>query len=158
MRKLFLLFLVAHQCFCDQEKRPNILWIVGENLKLDLGCYGAQNVKTPHLDKLASEGERYTKVFSTSPVCAPSRSAFFVGMYQTTTDTHNMRSHREDNYRLLRSASDHSSPERCRVLYQQNHERGGDRFWETGLNFVNEGKLYDGSKWEDLKKNQPFFR
>ena len=42
----------------------------------------------------------YTKVFSTSPVCAPSRSAFFVGMYQTTTDTHNMRSHREDDYRL----------------------------------------------------------
>ena len=49
------------------EKRPNILWIVGENLKLDLGCYGAKNVKTPNLDKLASEGERYTKVFSTSP-------------------------------------------------------------------------------------------
>jgi len=33
--------------------RPNIVWIVGENLKLDLGCYGAQHVKTPHLDGLA---------------------------------------------------------------------------------------------------------
>ena len=33
-------------------KRPNILWIVGENLKLDLGCYGAKNVKTPNLDGL----------------------------------------------------------------------------------------------------------
>ena len=61
-------------------QRPNILWIVGENLKLDLGCYGATNVKTPHLDALAKRGVRYTHVFATSPVCAPSRSAFFTGM------------------------------------------------------------------------------
>ena len=91
------LFLVAAENTLD---RPNIVWIVGENLKLDLGCYGAQHVKTPHLDGLAKEGMRYTKVFSTSPVCAPSRSAFFTGMYQTSSDTHNMRSHREDDYRL----------------------------------------------------------
>ena len=68
-------------------KRPNILWIVGENLKLDLGCYGAKNVRTPNLDALAAGGMRYTHTFSTSPVCAPSRSAFFVGMYQTTSDS-----------------------------------------------------------------------
>ena len=94
------LFSLITSSFVFSEDKPNILWIVGENLKLDLGCYGAKNVKTPNLDKLAAQGERYTKVFSTSPVCAPSRSAFFVGMYQTTTDTHNMRSHREDDYRL----------------------------------------------------------
>ena len=79
---------------------PNILWLVGENMKLDLGVYGANNVSTPHLDGLATNGQRYTHVFSTSPVCAPSRSAFMVGMYQTTTDMHNMRSHRDDDYRL----------------------------------------------------------
>ena len=160
MRKLFLLFLVAHQCFCDEEKRPNILWIVGENLKLDLGCYGAQNVKTPHLDKLASEGERYTKVFSTSPVCAPSRSAFFVGMYQTTTDTHNMRSHREDNYRLPEGVRPITHRLKDVGYYTANLKTMNGEEIGSGkldLNFVNEGKLYDGSKWEDLKKNQPFF-
>ena len=36
------------------KRRPNIVWIVGENLKLDLGCYGASNVKTPYLDRLAA--------------------------------------------------------------------------------------------------------
>jgi len=61
-----------------KTERPNILWIVGENLKLDLGCYGAKNVHTPNLDALAADGMRYTHAFSTSPVCAPSRSAFFV--------------------------------------------------------------------------------
>ena len=118
--------------------RPNIVWIVGENLKLDLGCYGAQHVKTPHLDGLAKEGMRYTKVFATSPVCAPSRSAFFTGMYQTSSDTHNMRSHREDDYRL---------PEGVRPLthrlkaswihhgkYQDNEWRG-DWFWKARPEF-----------------------
>src|SRR5688572_20319721 len=81
-------------------KRPNILWLVGENLAHDLGCYGEQNVRTPHLDSLARQGVRYTNVFATNPTCAPSRSAFFTGMYQTTTDTHNMRSHRNDDFRL----------------------------------------------------------
>ena len=57
----------------SDDRSPNILWIVGENLKLDLGCYGAKNVKTPVLDGLAKKGVRYTHVFSTSPVCAPSR-------------------------------------------------------------------------------------
>ena len=147
-------FLVA------APKRPNILWIVGENMKLDLGCYGAENVKTPHLDGLAAKGIRYTKVFSTSPVCAPSRSAFFVGMYQTSSDTHNMRSHREDGYRL---------PEGVRPLTHRLKDVGyttgniktmGDEVVGSGkldLNFVNEGKLYDADTWEATTSKQPFF-
>lgn len=153
--------LVSLACNLRAEtKRPNILWLVGENMKLDLGCYGAENVKTPNLDGLAAKGERYTHVFSTSPVCAPSRSAFFVGMYQTSSDTHNMRSHREDDYRL---------PEGVRPLTHRlmdvgyftaniatmNGEEVGSA--KLDLNFVNEGKLYDTDKWEDLKGNQPFF-
>ena len=153
--------LVSLACNLRAEtKRPNILWLVGENMKLDLGCYGTENVKTPNLDGLAAKGERYTHVFSTSPVCAPSRSAFFVGMYQTSSDTHNMRSHREDDYRL---------PEGVRPLTHRlmdvgyftaniatmNGEEVGSA--KLDLNFVNEGKLYDTDKWEDLKSNQPFF-
>ena len=60
------LFSLITSGFVFSRDKPNILWIVGENLKLDLGCYGAKNVKTPNLDKLAAQGERYTKVFSTS--------------------------------------------------------------------------------------------
>lgn len=160
MRYFLLLLLFLSQNLGFGEKRPNILWIVGENLKLDLGCYGAKNVKTPNLDKLAREGERYTKVFSTSPVCAPSRSAFFVGMYQTTTDTHNMRSHREDEYRLPEGVRPITHRLKDVGYYTSNLKTMNGEEIGSGkldLNFVNEGKLYDGSKWEDLKKNQPFF-
>jgi N-sulfoglucosamine sulfohydrolase len=140
--------------------RPNILWIVAENIKLDLGCYGAENVQTPHIDGLAENGIRYTRVFATSPVCAPSRSAFMTGMYQTTTGTHNMRSHREDDYRL---------PEGVRPITHRLQDAGyftanistiGNRVVGTGkldLNFVNEGPIYQSENWEDLKNNQPFF-
>ncbi|MYI83936.1 MAG: sulfatase-like hydrolase/transferase, partial [Rhodothermaceae bacterium] len=97
----YLIFLIALFCLpaCGGERpvqgvQPNILWIVGENFALDLGIYGAENVHTPNLDSLARAGLLFTNVFATSPVCAPSRSAFMTGMYQTSTDTHNMRSHR----------------------------------------------------------------
>ncbi|WP_186776465.1 sulfatase family protein [Rubripirellula reticaptiva] len=154
---------VTSKCAADESKdakRPNILWIVGENLKLDLGCYGAANVKTPALDALAEKGVRYTHVFSTSPVCAPSRSAFFVGMYQTTTDTHNMRSHRSDGYRLPEGVRPITHRLKDVGYFTANIATLGGQQVGSGkldLNFVEEGKLYDTSKWEDLQGNEPFF-
>lgn len=142
------------------SKHPNIIWIVGENLNLDLGIYGEELVSTPNLDSLGRNGMLYTHVFSTSPVCAPSRSAFMTGMYQTSTDTHNMRSHREDDYRL----PDGVRPVTHRLedvgYYTANITNIGDRIVGTGkldLNFVNEGPLYNSEEWSTLKSNQPFF-
>jgi arylsulfatase A-like enzyme len=56
-----------------------------------LGCFGDSVAKTPHLDKLAGEGVRFTNVFSTAGVCAPSRSALITGMYQNGIGTQHMR-------------------------------------------------------------------
>ena len=64
---LLSIFLCASVSFA--KEKPNILWIVGENFSMDLACYGQKNVKTPNLDGLAKDGVRYTKVYSTSPVC-----------------------------------------------------------------------------------------
>ncbi|WP_197442569.1 sulfatase family protein [Lignipirellula cremea] len=139
---------------------PNILWIVGENLALDLGCYGGPNVETPRLDRLAEQGMRYTNVYATSPVCAPSRSAFMTGMYQTTTDMHHMRSHRDDDFRLPAGVRPLTHRLRDAGYYTANLTRIGDQIIGTGkldLNFVNEGELYDTDDWEELKSHQPFF-
>jgi len=83
-----------------QARRPNILWLIAENIGPDLGCYGTPLVQTPHLDGLAAQGVRYTGAFSTCPICAPSRSAFMTGMYATTIDAQHMRSHRHDDFHL----------------------------------------------------------
>jgi arylsulfatase A-like enzyme len=144
------------------ERKPNILWLIGENLCHDLGCYGETQVRTPHLDRLAAEGTRYTHAFATNPACAPSRSAFFTGMYQTTTDTHPMRAHRTDHYRLPPGVRPITHRLRDLGYFTANIETIGTQIVGTGkldLNFVNEGSLYhDNAKtWESLRGRQPFF-
>jgi arylsulfatase A-like enzyme len=142
------------------SRRPNILWLIGENIDLDLGCYGEKLVRTPNLDRLAAEGVRYTRVFSTNPACAPSRSAFFTGMYQTSTDTHPMRSHRDDAFRLPPGVRPVTHWLRDAGYFTANIKAIGDRAVGTGkldLNFVNEGPLYAWDDWSALKTRQPFF-
>ncbi len=71
--------------------RPNILWISLEDISPDLGCYGDKYAVTPNIDKLATQGCRYTNAFTHAGVCAPSRSGIITGMYPTTMGTHYMR-------------------------------------------------------------------
>ncbi|MCS7254597.1 MAG: sulfatase-like hydrolase/transferase [Armatimonadota bacterium] len=72
-------------------ERPNFLWITCEDMSSTLGCFGDLYAFTPNLDRLASEGVRFTNVFTHSPVCAPSRSGVITGMYPTSIGTHHMR-------------------------------------------------------------------
>jgi N-sulfoglucosamine sulfohydrolase len=72
--------------------RPNILWISLEDISPDLGCYGDKYAVTPNIDRLASQGCRYTNAFTHAGVCAPSRSGVITGMYPTSLGTHHMRS------------------------------------------------------------------
>ncbi|MSU51321.1 MAG: arylsulfatase [Opitutus sp.] len=62
--------------------RPNIVFILSDDVGYgDLGCYGANQVKTPHLDRLAREGIRFTDAHATGSVCTPTRFAFVTGRY-----------------------------------------------------------------------------
>src|SRR5438067_4094070 len=81
-------------------ERPNILWLIAEDFGNHLSCCGTKEVWTPHLDKLAADGVRHARFYTTSPVCSPSRSAFMTGMYQTTIGAHKHRAHRDDGYKL----------------------------------------------------------
>ena len=95
--------------------RPNILWLIAEDFGNHLGCCGTREVQTPNLDRLAREGVRYSRFYTTAPVCSASRSAFMTGMYQTTIGAHNHRSHRDDGYRL---------PPGVRLLTEWFHDGG----------------------------------
>jgi arylsulfatase A-like enzyme len=62
--------------------KPNIVFIMADDIGYgDVGCYGAQRVKTPHLDRLAREGLRFTDAHTTASVCTPTRFAFLTGQY-----------------------------------------------------------------------------
>lgn len=63
-------------------RKPNIIYILADDLGPgDLGCYGQKKIKTPHLDKLAAGGLRFTQFYVGSPVCAPSRCCFMTGKH-----------------------------------------------------------------------------
>ena len=66
----------------SEASRPNIVLIVADDLGYgDLGCYGHPVAKTPHIDRLAQQGVRFTQHYSGSPVCAPSRCVLLTGRH-----------------------------------------------------------------------------
>lgn len=71
------------------QKLPNILFIFADDWGYgDLGCYGNKEVQTPNLDKLASEGVRFTQFYVTSGVCSPSRSSVITGHFPAEHNVH----------------------------------------------------------------------
>jgi arylsulfatase B len=87
MRSLSLLILftlVAGLRAADSPSRPNIVFIVADDLGYgEPGCYGGRDIPTPHLDALAAGGVRFTNGYVTAPFCAASRAALLTGRYQT---------------------------------------------------------------------------
>lgn len=61
--------------------RMNILLITGDDLGLQLGCYGEKRIRTPHMDNLAASGVRFETAYVTQASCSPSRSSIFTGLF-----------------------------------------------------------------------------
>ena len=70
--------------------RPNILLLVAEDLSPRVGSFGDTVAETPNIDQLAAQGTRYTNVFTTAGVCAPSRAALITGQHQTRMAHHHI--------------------------------------------------------------------
>lgn len=80
--KLWPTLLLA-ACFAASAHaaKPNIIFVLSDDLAMgDLGCYGQKLIQTPHLDRMAAEGTRYTQAYSGTSVCAPSRSSLMTGL------------------------------------------------------------------------------
>ena len=140
--------------------RPNIIWIITEDMSAELGCYGYPLVKTPNLDALAKGGVRYTNTFATGPVCSASRSALITAMYQTSIDAHNHRSHRDDGYTLPEPVKPITDYFRQAGYYTVSGELGPDGVkgpGKTDYNFELKNKLFDATDWSSRKEGQPFF-
>ena len=93
MKRLLPLLLACTLDATAAQDRPNFLWITSEdNSAWFIGCYGNPQARTPNLDRLASQGVRYTHAFANAPVCAVVRSTWITGVCAISTGTHNMRS------------------------------------------------------------------
>jgi arylsulfatase A-like enzyme len=151
------------------QARPNILWFVVDDMSANFSCYGETGVRTPHVDRLAREGTRFTRAYATAPVCSPYRSALITGMYQTTIGAHHHRSGRGERRIQL--------PEGVRPiaeLFQQagywtcigsglpgsdfrSRPAARDRLGKTDYNFDWDRAMYHSHDWAARQAGQPFF-
>lgn len=134
--------------------RPNILWIVCDDLGPDLKCYRARNVNTPAFDRLAGEGIRFNRAFATAPVCSTSRSALITGRYQTEIGCENHRT--QDKQPLPDNTVPITELFRRAGYFVCNSDAAFSKPGKTDYNFLHDNSLYDGIDWRQ-REGRPFF-
>ncbi|WP_443217439.1 sulfatase family protein [Rhodopirellula sp. P2] len=141
------------------DDRPNIVWIIPDDMSAHFSCYGETAIETPHVDALAKGGVQFNQAYVTAPVCSTCRSAFITGMYQTSIGAHHHRSGRgtekielPDNVtmvpKLFQDAGYHTSITGWPL---------NGRFGKTDYNFEWDESIYDSADWTDHRPEQPFF-
>lgn len=131
-------------------RKPNIVWITCEDISPHLGCYGDPDAATPNLDKLASQGVKYTGAYATAPVCSPSRSCLITGVVANSMGTMHLRG------LMPRPSSVPCFPELLRDAgyYTSNNVKedynftGSSTWWDESSNQAH---------WRKRRKGQPFF-
>ena len=122
-------------------KPPNIIIVLADDLGYgDLGCYGHPSIRTPHLDRMAAEGMRFTDFYSAAEVCTPSRAALMTGRYPIRSGMCN------DKFRVLRRTSIGGLPAEEITLAQALKKRG----YATGM----VGKWHLGN-YENVSAHTP---
>jgi len=103
MRAILLAILlrlpgIPDAIYGQETPRPNILWIIADDqVPYVIGAYGNKQVRTPNLDKLASQGMRFDRAFCSSPVCTASRQSFLTGRYPRTVGVTQLQSALPEN-------------------------------------------------------------
>jgi arylsulfatase A-like enzyme len=84
---LFMQFLIVPSMAQSKErkKKYNVLFIIADDLRTELGAYGVTGIKTPNIDRLAKRSTRFDRAYANYPLCNPSRSSFLTGRYPTET-------------------------------------------------------------------------
>ena len=81
MKSVLLSFVLCTLAAAAGE-RPNIIFIMADDQGYaDVGCYGSEHIRTPHIDRMAREGVRFTNCYSGSAVCAPTRCVLMTGLH-----------------------------------------------------------------------------
>jgi len=133
------------------QGNTNFVWIMLEDWSLDLGCYGNNELSTPHVDAFAEQGIRFTNAFCSAPVCSSSRSAMITGFHQNYIGAHQHDTKGDDQRPL---------PYGIKTMPQLLQETGYFTALmisnKTHFNFSGETGFM-GSDWKERKSGQPFF-
>jgi arylsulfatase A-like enzyme len=110
----------------QQGRQPNVVFIMADDLGYgDLGCYGQKEIRTPNMDRLASQGLRFTQAYSGGPVCTPARSVLMTGLHNGHTPARDNIPH----YHTYLKEEDVTVAE---VLKAVGYRTGGVGKWSLG--------------------------
>ena len=102
MKDIIIVYIVIMACLCSSKttscvygqvegSKPNIIFILADDLGYgDLGCYGQETIVTPNIDRMASQGLRFTQHYAGATVCAPSRNSLMTGQHMGNTTIKSM--------------------------------------------------------------------
>ncbi|MCX7010915.1 MAG: sulfatase-like hydrolase/transferase, partial [Kiritimatiellaeota bacterium] len=74
----------------EKGKRPNVLFLIVDDMTTTLGCYGDRDARTPHMDALAARGVRFERAYTQFSLCNPTRCAFLTGCYPERTEVYDL--------------------------------------------------------------------
>lgn len=140
------------------QVKPNILWIVANDISPDLSCYGNTLVHTPNLDRLASQGILFENLFTVGAVCSPSRSAFITGMYQVSIHSQNQfTKYKKPLPEPVIPVTEYFRKAGYFVANGSGTDPRQARHY-TGYNFLHDpAAMHDGTDWSQRAEGQPFF-
>ena len=108
-------------------QRPNVVILLADDLGIqDLGCFGRREHRTPHLDRLAAEGARFTQAYAAASVCSPSRAALLTGLSPARLRITTFLNGRSDraSHRLLGAPIERGLPAGATTLAEALRARG----------------------------------
>ncbi|MEM6689737.1 MAG: sulfatase [Planctomycetota bacterium] len=147
MSKTLSLILITLGCFCGPdlpgaEKQPlNVLFIASDDMRPELGCYGADHVRSPNLDRLAARGTTFLRAYCQQAVCSPSRSSLMTGLRPDTIRIWDLATHFRDNTPDVVTLSQHFKQhgyhaERLGKIYHTGHGNYDDKFsWSRSVKY-----------------------
>jgi uncharacterized sulfatase len=115
-------------------ERPNLIVVLIDDMGWgDLSCFGNKDVETPHLDRLAAEGIRFSQFYVNAPICSPSRCAIVTGQYPQRWKITSYLSHRADNERRgVAQWLDPAAHSLARMLHESGYATGHFGKWHLG--------------------------
>ncbi|WP_248722398.1 sulfatase [Seonamhaeicola sp. ML3] len=143
-------------------ERPNILWLVTEDMGAYIAPFGDTTVATPNLSRLADEGVIYPNLYSTSGVCAPSRAAIATGMYPSSIGANHMRT---NSYTEVTGLPKYEAvpPSEVKMISELLRKEGYycTNNLKTDYQFKHPVTAWDESSpyahWRNRAEGQPFF-
>ena len=136
-----LVVLTSLHLRAAERDRMNVLFIASDDMRPELGCYGAKQIHSPNLDRLAAGGTTFLRAYCQQAVCSPSRSSLMTGLRPDTIRIWDLATHFRDNAPDVVTVSQHFKnhgyhTERLGKIYHTGHGNRDDKFsWSRMANY-----------------------